>query len=321
MNGDNNTNQTGTNQSVPNSINPTNNILNTQSVPQTAPINNTVPANQPIQEQVNTPVNNTVSNTQTIPQTPPVVNSSNNNNNDDSVEYEYVVQKKSHKSVLFILLLLLIIAGMGYYIYTDYQKDEKNKCSPLVTETNKRNDLKLNSTIVQDLYQKVRTDIKEDIADSDLDDKMKLYLAYRQIPSYEKYESNCNLFNSGSMQYITCDSSAGFIPMAFKETVLQREVKKLFGEEVTIANNNIQLGSSCIGGYQYISERGEYVEGQCNNTTNTIYQVEKKLISAYAYNDTIVLKEKVRYYGSDNVDVERLKNGIYVYTFKLEKFE
>ena len=311
-----------------------NEINNNQQVNNQTPngqvVNNTVPPVQNTAQNIsqptqNVPVQPTVSNpTQTTtPETNYVAQPTQNvvppvNNQDDSVEYEYVEEKKSHKSILFILLLLLIIGGLGYYIYTDYQKDLKNKCSPLVTEDNKQNNLKLDSTIVQDLYQKVKTNINEDIASNTLDDSMKLYLAFRQIPSYEQYSSNCNLFNSGSMQYITCDGSAGFVPRAFKEAILQREIKKLFGEDADIPNNNIQLGSSCFGGYQYIAERGEYVEGQCNNTINSLYKVDKKLISAYAYNDTVVLKEKVRYYGAEDVNIDRLKNGVYVYTFKLD---
>ena len=287
-----------------------------QAVSNSKPVVNNQNTNPVAHKAVSSSVINNIS---TNPQ--PVVNNTPTNtvnSNNEEVEYEYVEQKKSHKGILFILLLLIIIGGMGYYIYTDYQKDLKNKCSPLITENNKKNNLKLDSTIVQDLYQKVKTDIDEDIASTEFDDKMKLYLAYRQVPNYQKYESNCNLFNEGSMQFITCDSSSGYLPMAIKEEDLQREVKKLFGEDAVIENNNIQLGNSCLGGYQYIAERGEYVQGQCNNTTNSIYRVDKKLISAYAYNDTIVLKEKVRYFGEQNVDIDRLKNGVYTYTFKLD---
>lgn len=229
-----------------------------------------------------------------------------------------VKKKKSHKKGIFIFLLLLIIAGMGYYIYTDYIKDMKNKCSPLVTGKNNQNALDLDSTIVQDLYQKVRTNINEDIASTDMNDTMMLYLAYRQIPKHEIYESNCNLFNNSSMQGIKCNSNNGVIPYAFKEETLQREVKKLFGEETNIENKNIQLSNSCFGGFQYIKERGEYVGGTCTSSIPTIYKADKKLIEAYAYNDTIVLKEKVRYYGSQAVDIDRLKDGVYVYTFKLD---
>lgn len=323
MNNNGDVNNQPVNNPVPTTQTPqvVNNTMTTNQVSQ--PVNNTVPANQPLPAANNNvstnPVTPTVNNSVPVnPVTPPPVNNDVSNDEDDDVEYEYVEQKKSHKGILFILLLLLIIGGMGYYIYTDHQKDLRNKCSPLVTKTNQKNNLKLDSTIVQDLYQKVKTDINEDIANSEFDDKMKLYLAYRQIPNYEIYNSNCNLFNNSSMPNLTCDSDSGFVTTAFKEETLMREVKKLFGEDTNLSNDNIQLGVTCVGGYQYIAERGEYVMGQCNNTTNAIYQVDKKLISAYAYNDTVVLKEKVRYYGEKDVNIDRLKNGVYVYTFKLD---
>ena len=204
--------------------------------------------------------------------------------------------KKSHSKTLFILFLLIIVGTMGYYIFMDYQKDLRTKCSPLVPMNNKERELDINSTLVTDLYNKVKTNIKEDMASTELNDQMKLYLAYRQLPKNKIYESNCNLFNNTSMTSITCKKSDNFIPNAFKEEDLQIELKKLFGEETNIENNNIQLENSCIGTYQYIKDRGEYVEGECSNTNTPIYNVDKKLISATVTNDIITLKEKVRYY-------------------------
>ena len=227
-------------------------------------------------------------------------------------------KKKSHGKTFLILILLFIIGGMTYYIFMDYQKDLKTKCSPLVPMNNKTRKLDINSTLVQDLYSKVKTNIREDIANTDLNDEMKLYLAYRQLPKNKIYESNCNLFNNTSMTSVTCIKSESFIPNAFKEEDLQLELKKLFGEDTNIENNNIQLGNSCLGSYQYIAERGEYVEGSCNSNNTSIYNVDKKLLSASVTNDVITLKEKVRYYGSESVNIDRLKNGIYVYTFKLD---
>ena len=146
---------------------------------------------------------------------------------------------------------------------------------------------------------------------------MKLYLAYRQIPNNKIYDSNCNLFNNTAMNSYICEENLEFSPKAFKEETLQLEYKKLFGEDQEFVNGNIQLGNSCIGGYQYISERGEYVEGYCKEVSTTSYSVNKTLTDAYVQGDTITIKEKVRYYSSEQVP-EELKNGVYVYTFKLD---
>ena len=273
-------------------------------------MNNNTNINPSVNNNVNPNINNgtTMVNSQVqrpVSNTPQVPNNK-----------KVVKKKKSHG--LLIFLLILIIAGMGYYIYTDYIKDMKNKCSPLITGKNNQHSLDLDSTIVKDLYQKVKTSIGEDIASTEMNDTMMLYLAYRQIPNHEVYESNCNLFNNGSMQGIKCVNNNGIVPHAFKEETLQREVKKLFGEDTNIENKNIQLSNTCYGGFQYIKDRGEYVGGNCTSNISTIYKADKKLIEAYAYNDTIVLKEKVRYYGSENIDIDRLKDGVYVYTFKLD---
>lgn len=228
------------------------------------------------------------------------------------------IPKKSHKAGCFIFILLIIIGGLSYYIYNDYINDKKEECSPLIKSDNTTRQLDLNSTIVKDLYSKVSTSIKEDIASNDLDDQMKLYLAYRQIPESKIYESNCNLFNDTAMLPFTCVENVEFSPKAFKEETLQLELKKLFGESSNISNANIQLGTSCLGGYQYIADRGEYVQGYCKEIPTTLYNVEKKLIEATVTGDTITLKEKVRYYSAQKVTSDKLKNGTYVYTFKLD---
>ena len=67
-------------------------------------------------------------------------------------------KKKSRKAGAFIFLLLLVIAGMGAYIYMDYTKDQaRGECSPLVASDNTLRELDINSSIVQELYDKVKT--------------------------------------------------------------------------------------------------------------------------------------------------------------------
>lgn len=228
-------------------------------------------------------------------------------------------KKKSHKAFVFIFFLLLIIGALSYYIYTDYKKDQaREECSPLVASDNSVRELDINSSIVQELYNKVKTNIREDLAYHNFDDVFKLYLAYRQIPHSDIYDSNCNLFDESVMSNFTCSSVPSFTPNAFKEETLQREVKKLFGESVEIPNQNIVLGNSCFGGYQYIAKRGEYVQGYCGSVPTTSYNVEKKLLSASVQGDTITIRENVRYYSAQGIDNDQLQNGVYVHTFKLD---
>lgn len=228
-------------------------------------------------------------------------------------------EKKSKKNTFLIFILLLIIIVLGVYIFLDYQKDAtRGECSPLVASDNTLRQLDINSSIVQELYDKVKTNIREDVSYHNFDDTFKLYLAFRQIPKTDFYDSNCNLFNESIMSNFTCSGAVNFVPLAYKEETLQREVRKLFGESVEIANQNIVLGNSCFGGYQYISERGEYVQGYCGEVPTTIYNVDKELISASIQGDTITLREKVRYYSAEGVSSNQLKNGVYVHTFRLD---
>ena len=230
-------------------------------------------------------------------------------------------KKKKNNLARFFFFIIVILGAYIFYLINTHKLEIANlneACTPVST-TKDAKELDLDSTIVQDLYSKVSTNIREDIVSTTLDDKMKLYLAYRQIPSKKIYESNCNLFSNTSMEPYTCTESLTFVPKAFKEETLQVELKKLFGEQTNIANANIQLGSSCIGGYQYIAQRGEYVEGYCQNETYTQYKATKKLVKATSNQSTITLIEEVQYKGTETeAPPEHLKSGNYIYTFKLD---
>ena len=232
------------------------------------------------------------------------------------------VPKKKKKKHFFVKLLLLIIIGLGGYIYyMDMQHKAmiskmEYECTPVNATEEKT--LELDSTLVQDLYGKVRTTLREDLALFDLNDQLKLYLAFKQIPTGKFYESNCNLFSETAMEPFTC--KADFTPLAFKEEDLKLEVKKLFGNDVELPLTNINLGKgSCLGGYQYIPDRGEFVQGYCGSRNSTSYKMEKELVGAYSKEAYITLKEKVRYIGAEgNTIPEHLRSGTYIYTFKLD---
>lgn len=230
-------------------------------------------------------------------------------------------KKKGFSFTPFLLILIMFLGGYIYYQSTSQQKlfeNMKYNCTP-ITASKETIDLDLNSTIVQDLYSKVVTNIREDIAQPEFNDEMKLYLAYRQILDSEKYDSNCNLFSNVSMEPFTCEVSTNFVPKAFKEETMRLAIKKLYGEDSTLTLKNIQLGTSCIGGYQYVAARGEFVQGYCNQYVATSYKVTKNLVSATSTRNVIVLKEEVKYHENEKLSLpDYLKSGYYYYTFRLD---
>ena len=148
---------------------------------------------------------------------------------------------------------------------------------------------------------------------------MKLYLAYRQIGDAEKYESNCNMFKDTSMEPYVCEDTNSFTPLAFHQDSLILEYKKLFGENDPFSLENIKLKYGCIGGYQYIPERQEFVQGKCSQPTTTNIKVTKTLKEAIAKRNTIILVEEVTYRKGELQELpEYLKSGMYYYTFKLD---
>lgn len=231
-----------------------------------------------------------------------------------------VKQKKNFTPIL----LIIVIALIGYIVYSSnthkMQIDNLNyNCTP-ITASKEDIKLDLNSTLVQDLYSKVYTTIREDIAEPNFNNSMKLYLAFRQIPEKDLYTTNCNLFDSNAMEPYTCEVSTTFAPRAFKEEKLVLELKKLFGEKTYIPLGNIQLGrNTCIGGFQYIEKRGEFVEGYCNQKTATSFKATKTLLEATSNKNTIILKEEVKYHENEKMQLpEYLKSGYYYYTFRLD---
>ena len=221
------------------------------------------------------------------------------------------------------VLLFLVVVGLGVYIFYSNSLYKSNlahleyNCTP-VSSYQEDKQLDLNSTIVVELYNKVKTSIREDYAQPDFNDTMKLYLAFRQIPEHKFYSSNCNMFKDTTMEPYKCDGRL-FTPKAFKAEDLEHEIKVLFGEETNIPLANVKLQNNCIGGYAYIPERGEFVEGKCDVNTATSFKADKKLKEAWTNRNTVTLVEEVKYIESEKMELpDYLKSGTYYYTFRLD---
>ena len=232
-----------------------------------------------------------------------------------------VVYKVKNRATPLLLLVIVLLFGACYYMnYTTNQKIYyyEHKYSPI--NTTKSVDLELNSYLVKDLYSTIKTDIREDVADPYFDNQMKLYLAYRNIANGSIFNSNCNMFNNTSMQSITCVESDDFTPKAFKIDTITNSINRLFGETSGIHYENIQLGHSCLGGYQYMPGRDEFVQGNCTVQSSIIYTADKQLVKATSTGSQIVLEEKVLYSNPTGGAVpDVLKSGIYHHTFRLDK--
>ena len=182
--------------------------------------------------QASTPVMQPVINNQSVvqPQIQQVgsevvtTNGSVDTNNLDVIDDKKKKNKKPKNKLarFFFFIILLLAGGCGYLWY--YHQEQmiimKQKCTPVSTSGEVK-ELDLNSTVVKDLYSKVATNIREDLASTNFDDQMKIYLAYRQIGTSNLYESNCNKFSATSMEPFACEVSATFVPKAFKANVFK----------------------------------------------------------------------------------------------------
>ena len=228
-------------------------------------------------------------------------------------------KSKGIAPVLIGIIVFLLIGIVATYKFMSQRIMQiQYNCTP-ITNSKEEMKLELDSTLVQSLYSKVVTNIREDIAQPNFNDEMKLYLAYRQIPEKDKYISNCNKYDRTVMEPYFCETTTRFTPTAFKEEVLVQKLKEMYGENVTIPLKNIQLGKTCVIGYQYIPSRGEYVEGYCNDKFATTLKVNKKLTKATSTRNTIILEEEVKYQAQGGATIpDSLKSGTYYYTFRLD---
>lgn len=293
-----------------------------------APVGSTPVSTQPV---TNQPVNTQnqavtqqipVQQNTAIPQQP-VTNTVPQSNPQTNVATTQPVSKKKKKSIITPFLFMICI-GLGvysYYItqnYTNKINQLNYNCTP-VKSTKQETELDINSTLVKGLYEKVATNIREDIAQPEFNDNMRLYLAYRQIIEKDKYDTNCQGFSNNNMEPYTCEVSTSFVPKGFKEETLVQKIKELYGERTELLLSNIQLGKSCIVGYQYIPSRKEYVQGICNQQTATSYKVTKTLKKAISTGNTIILTEEVTYHANEKMALpDSLRNGNYYYTFRLD---
>lgn len=240
---------------------------------------------------------------------------------DTSVVTEKPIKEKNIIARFLFLIILLMSAYIGYSYYKNTMIINRlNELSSPVTTLGEEKELALDNPIVLDLYSKVKTNIREDIAENELNDSMKLYLAFRAIPHEKVYESNCDGFNDSIMIPFSCNKNTKQLPKTFKKEALLIEYVKLFGENPNFEYNNIQIGKNCIGGYQYVEQRGEYVQGFCTQQATTIYNANKKLVKATSKASLITLEEEVKYGANEGQHLpEILKSGTYIYTFKLDK--
>ena len=240
------------------------------------------------------------------------------------VEETTTIEKpKKKKNIIARLFFLVILGLIGYIVfqdklYTEFRDRLTSRCTPVSTIKEEK-ELDVNSTFVQGLYRKVKTSVVEDLVESELNLNMKLYLAYRQIPQASFFKSTCDGFDPAGMVPYTCDNNS-FEPYVFKKEDLKIQFERLFGEDEPFTYGNIQIGKGCIGGYEYVESRGEYVQGTCKESTTTTYKVKKDLTKAISKQSTIYLKEDVRYSASEVGTLpSHLRNGTYTYVFKLDK--
>jgi len=228
--------------------------------------------------------------------------------------------KKSKLTPILIIVVILLVAYIAYTTKTN-QIQINNliyNCSP-INASKETKQLDINSSLVQRLYRIVQTNIREDVAQTDYDNTYKAYLVLRQMGKSSFYESNCNMFDPSAMEPFKCEGIQNFYPKAIREEDYILKWKEIYGENTEPYLGNIKLKNECIGGYQYIEGRHEFVEGYCDKQNATTYKVNKSIKSATSTRNIIIITEEVKYKDNEGKELpEQLKDGYYIYTFRLD---
>lgn len=232
-------------------------------------------------------------------------------------------------SWLIVVLVFVVIALAGYIVYDKMMKDdtttiEKESVNNSIKEENsgQQKNLSVDSFLVQNLYRKVTTNKgEEETSGYQLDDMMKLYLAYRQVPRSNFFQTNCDGYQ-GTKAY-ACNPQMG-IPYGVNASSIQEQVKELFGENVVIPNQSITRSTfNVLGVYvEYIPSRDIYLIGSNVGGGTDDVSLTKTLTSAYIKDAILYLEEDVNYtqstISSEASNYYTKYNGKYRYQFKME---
>lgn len=182
--------------------------------------------------------------------------------------------KKSHTGLIVVVMLIIgfLIGGAGsYYYFEVMNKDSNNAKEPeSVVEKVEKREVSKDSVYVKELIDSYDVSYISNVEVYD-----KLYLKEKTTPLDldEEYLRSCVMkkANNSLNQYIDVDGEK-----------YQDNVKKLFGNQVTLENKSYEIASGCT---KYSYENGRYslapVAGGCGGTSMS--KMERVITKATKY--------------------------------------
>ena len=247
---------------------------------------------------------------------------------------------KNKNKIVITVLIVVIVLLLGYVGYDKFLKKDNNKINdkkPISNSNNKETTTKgekldINSSLVQNLYNKVvltgdsyykywfYNGYSDYYEVSRASETSKMALVYHNlkksdftpIPNATGIQKNITLNNNSYT--LQENSSTGFIPYERVENTY----KELFGSSDTLSKSEpMQVGPLVVEYYIYDASLNGYVDYSTvgGGTTGSFYHGE--VIGAEKKGDTIVITEKVDFSDNDDGTGKITSTTNYQYTFKL----
>lgn len=251
------------------------------------------------------------------------------------------MEKKNNGVVIFLIVVVVIFILLGYIGYMSFSKvtnknetvssNKKKVDSGSKNTSTKEETLDVNSSLVQDLYNKVVLtgdsyykywfyNNSDNYQVSSASESSKMALVYHNL---KKSDFTTIQNTTGIQKTITLNdnnytlqesSSTGFIPYERVE----HTYKELFGSSDTLNKSEpMRVGPYIIEYYIYDSTVNGYVDYLTvgGGATGSFYHGE--VIDAKKTGDTIVITEKVDFSDNDDGTGKISSTANYKYTFKL----
>lgn len=249
------------------------------------------------------------------------------------------MEKKNNGVVIFLIVVVVIL--LGYIGYMSFGKvtsknetvssDKERVDSGSKNTSTKEETLDVNSSLVQDLYNKVVLtgdsyykywfyNNSDNYQVSSASESSKMALVYHNLKKSDfttiqnTTGINKNITLNNNNYTLQESSSTGFIPYERVE----HTYKELFGSSDTLNKSEpMRVGPYIIEYYIYDSTVNGYVDYLTvgGGTTGSFYHGE--VINAKKTGDTIVITEKVDFSDNDDGTGKITSTTNYQYTFKL----
>lgn len=206
------------------------------------------------------------------------------------------------KKFSIILCILLVMSVCGFCIYYQIENHDKNNVKNPETQKIEEK-IDTNSDIVTISMNKFSI-----LNDTFVAGNMFGYLYRKNNYTVDNIDNDVKLMLGTEQLYLKDDNfKYGNFPVVKTKSEMQNEIQKIFGNDVTYSDSNINLNCKTLGTYDNTNQTYTFTESDGCGGTLTPY-IETKIIEAIKYDDKLEIIEKMAYVDYTEKDNELITN-------------